>query len=617
MWQEKALTIRQGLDQQPLLPTSSSTKWKLKSARNQPAKLFLLALIAWVTIHWAARIFEFYPREDNHSIPGEISKSGTDNPAYLVQSRHGAVATENRLCSDIGVQILKDGGNALDAAIASALCVGVVNPFSSGIGGGGFMTVRIPPSRPDLSSEVWTVDFREKAPGGANTTMYEKGANSSRFGGLSVAVPGELRGLEEAHRRWGSLPWKQLVLPSVELASGFRVGVELGRRIPWFADLMLTNPDWTDIFAPGGVFLKENEVIRRTNLSRTLLAIANEGADAFYKGPIADSLIRKIQATGGIMTHKDFEDYTVDVYPSLQGSYLGKKIYVPGAPTSGPVLLHMLNVLEHYDFSKRSGVNTHRLVEALKYGFAARTRISDPLYRNDTSVIEEIPTKAFAASVVRNLTDDRTHPPEYYNPEYDVKMDHGTQHVSVVDHDGMATSLTSTINLVFGSQVLDPETGVILNDEMDDFSVPGTPNGFGLWPSPYNYPEPYKKPLSSTVPTIIENPDGSFHLAIGGSGGSIIFGAVFQVLVNLNHWGMNIGEAIESGRLHDQLYPETTIVDSTYPEAMMQELRLRGHNLTVLDVNRVAGVINAVMRDEEGTFYAASDSRKNGIAAGY
>ncbi|EEB89189.1 hypothetical protein MPER_12738, partial [Moniliophthora perniciosa FA553] len=232
---------------------------------------------------------------------------------------------------------------------------------------------------------------------------------------------------------------------------------------------------------------------------------------------------------------------------------------------------------------------------------------------------------------------DRTHTPEYYNPEYDVKMDHGTQHVSVVDYNGMATSLTSTINLIFGSQVLDPETGVILNDEvrnvalmldvmrtemnnlgqMDDFSVPGTPNGFGLWPSPYNYPEPHKKPLSSTVPSIMENSDGSFHLAIGGSGGSIIFGAVFQVLINLNHWGMNIGGAIESGRVHDQLYPETTIVDNTYPEAMMQELRSRGHNLIVLDVNRVAGIVNAVMRDEEGTLYAASDSRKNGIAAGY
>ncbi|EEB97620.1 hypothetical protein MPER_03026, partial [Moniliophthora perniciosa FA553] len=242
--------------------------------------------------------------------------------------------------------------------------------------------------------------------------------SSSQVGGLSVGVPGELRGLEAAHQRWGKLPWKQLVLPSVELAAESRVGIELAKRIPQFPDLMLKNPDWTPVFAPGGVFLKENEILRRTNYSRTLLAIANEGADAFYKGPIADSIIRKIQSTGGIMTQKDLDDYSVNVYPSLQGTYLDKKIYVPKVPTSGP-----------------------------------RTRLSDTLYRNDTELIDEVPTKEFAAAVVANLTDDRTHPPEYYNPIFDSTDDHGTQHVSVIDQNGTAVSLTSTVNLNFGAQI--------------------------------------------------------------------------------------------------------------------------------------------------------------------
>ncbi|ESK94248.1 gamma-glutamyltranspeptidase 1 [Moniliophthora roreri MCA 2997] len=547
------------------------------------------------------------------------SASGTDNPAYFIRSHHGAVAADNRECSDIGVQILKDGGNAVDAAVAASLCIGVVNPFSDGIGGGGFMTVRIPSnSTSNSTSEVWSIDFRETAPAASNTTMFVN--SSSQVGGLAVGVPGELRGLEAAHQRWGKLPWKQLVLPSVELAAGSRVGIELAKRIPQFPDLMLKNPDWTPIFAPGGVFLKENEILRRTNYSRTLLAIANEGADAFYKGPIADSIIKKIQSTGGIMTQKDLDDYSVNVYPSLQGTYLDKKIYVPKVPTSGPVLLHMLNIIEHYDFSERTAVNTHRLVEALRFGFAARTRLSDTLYRNDTELIDEVPTKEFATAIVANLTDDRTHPPEYYNPIFDMTDDHGTQHVSVIDQDGTAVSLTSTVNLNFGAQIMDPETGVILNDEMDDFSIPGgPPNGFGLRPSPFNYPQPQKRPLSSTVPTIIENSDGSLYLAIGGSGGTNILSAVFQNIIYVRDWDMSVGEAIESGRLHDQLYPDQTLVDNTYPEDLVQGLRERGHNVTIRDVNLAssAAAINGVMRNDGGVLFAASDSRKNGIAAGY
>jgi len=179
----------------------------------------------------------------------------------------------------------------------------------------------------------------------------------------------------------------------------------------------------------------------------------------------------------------------------------------------------------------------------------------------------------------------------------------------------MAVALTSTVNLVFGSQILDPETGIIFNDEMDDFSTPGFPNSFGLWPSPYNYPEPGKRPLSSIAPTVIEHSDGSFYVAIGGSGGSRIFGAILQVLLNLD-WGLDVSAAIESGRLHDQLYPLILDADSTYERDILCDLRRRGHNVTVVDVNRVAAVIQGVVQ-HNSTIYAASDSRKNGIAAGY
>jgi len=278
--------------------------------------------------------------------------------------------------------------------------------------------------------------------------------------------------------------------------------------------------------------------------------------------------------------------------------------------------LHMLNILERYNLNEFTGVNTHRLVETMKFGFAARTRISDPVFRNDTATIHEIRTKAFADAIRKNLTDDRTHPAEYYNPLFDMPEDHGTSHVSVIDKAGMAVSLTHTVNTVFASQVLDAETGIILNNEMDDFSVPGTPNAFGLYPSPYNYPEPGKRPLSSTVPTIMENADGSFYLAVGGSGGSLIFTAILQVFLHTLN-GMNLLEAVEYGRLHDQLYPPITIADDIYPENLLDALRERGHNVTVFDINRVSSVVNIVVQEQNGTIFAVSDGRKNGIAAGY
>ncbi|KAF6761173.1 nucleophile aminohydrolase [Ephemerocybe angulata] len=573
-----------------------------KPARRQWRTLALVPPVVLLACLWAAGCpvsLNSWRTERPEPIPGTPR-----NPAYLVKAYNGAVASENRICSDVGVRILKEGGNAVDSVIATTFCIGVVNMFSSGIGGGGFMTVRLPPAAPGAASEVYTIDFRETAPALANETMYRDDPMASRYGGLAVGIPGELRGLEEAHRRWATLPWETLVQPSIEIA----------KRITWYP-FMLHNPDWSDIFAPEGRYLKEGEIIRRTNLSTTLTAIAKGGSDAFYKGPIADSLLEKIRRTGGIMSQSDFLDYKVKVRPALKGTFRGRNVYTSHAPTSGPVLLHMLNLIEHYDLEERTGLNVHRIVEIMKFGFAARTKICDPAFTNSSKRIDEISTKDFAGIIFPNITDDRTHPPEYYNPEFDVKVDHGTSHTSVVDKSGMAVALTSTVNFIFGSQILDPVTGVILNNEMDDFSTPGVPNGFGLYPSPYNYPQPGKRPLSSTVPTILEHEDGSFYLAVGGSGGSQIFPAVFQTLINLD-WGLDASQAVEYGRLHDQLYPLATVADNVYPAQILEDLRERGHNVTVLDVNRVAAVVQLVVQ-QNGTIYAASDSRKNGVATGY
>lgn len=580
-------------------------KPKLQSWRSR-----VTTALAGIILAACCTLF-FWPRSSTPAARVISVPSGTNNPAFLVKAYNGAVSTENQNCSNIGVDVLKDGGNAVDAAVASTLCVGVASMFSSGIGGGGFLTVRVP------GDGVYTIDFRETAPDKANKTMFGKDPLSSLFGGLSVGVPGELRGLQEMHNRWGKLPWSRLVTPSAKLAEGWFVGPELARRLVMFQEFMESDPDWAATFAPRGTILREGEWISRANLSRTLYTIAERGPDAFYTGPIAESLVSKIRETGGVMTLEDFASYKVHVDRAFEGSFRGRKVFTTHPPSSGIVLLHVLNLIERYNFPEEglTGLNFHRFVEALKYGSAARTRLGDPVFIPDHTLIHEIPTHKFADAVAANITDDTTHTYEYYNPVFDVPEDHGTMHLSVVDKDHMAVAVTSTVNLVFGSRVLDTNTGIILNDELDDFSRPGIPNYFGLYPSPYNYPEATKRPLSSTCPTIIENADGTLYAVLGASGGSRIYPAVAQVIAYLDI-GRTISEAIEGPRAHDQLLPPRVDLDSTFPEDLIQALRDRHHNVTVADINGVKAVVQGVVV-QDGVIWAAADSRKNGIAAGY
>lgn len=350
------------------------------------------------------------------------------------------------------------------------------------------------------------------------------------------------------------------------------------------------------------------------------------GLDVFapQQGDIAKSIVNTVQEHGGLLTEKDMRAYRANFAPALRGSWFGRPIWTTHAPTSGPALLSLLNVLQRFDGWRAEGptaLNVHRFLEALKFSFAQRTEIGDPAFLSSeaNARILEIPTAEEADKVRSNITDDRTHPLEYYHPKFDILDDHGTMHLSVVDKHGMAVALTSTVNLIFGSQVMDPHTGVILNDEMDDSSTPGVPNAFGLAPSPYNYPLPGKRPLSSISPAIIEHEDGSFALAIGGSGGSRIFGSVAQTLVNLE-WGADLSEAIEAPRIHHQLLPVQVSVETTYDEHILDALRQKGHEVDYLDINLGIAEVQAVMRDGPGKHakvFAASDSRKNGIAAAY
>lgn len=526
------------------------------------------------------------------------------------------------------------------------------------------MIVRSPTACPSSSSkshcsEHTTIDFRETGPTGSNSTMFKGRPLAARVGGLAVGVPGELRGLEEAHKRWGVLPWERLVKPSIQIAKSSKTSKELERRLKLFGSFMLNDPDWKESFInkDTGSLLVEGDVLKREAYAKTLEKISKNGPGIFYEGEIAKSLVEKVQSKGGILTLKDLKDYKAKVSSALEGSFQGKKVWTTNAPTSGPVLLSLLNILEGFPnyFSKKdglhSGLNNHLLIESMKFSSAQRTEIADPDFLTPHALkrISEISTKREADLKRSNISFDRTHDTDWYQPVYDVKENHGTMHLSVVDKNGMAVALTSTVNLIFGSQVLDPKTGIILNDEMDDNSIPGVPNAFGLYPSPYNYPAegeslseksfvslwyyPHshflflpslpslsgKRPLSSMAPSILENSDGSFYLAIGGSGGSRIFPAIGSVLTNLE-FGLDLSSAIERPRIHHQLLPPQAQIETGYDEDLIESLKSRGHEILMTDIDWALSEVQAVMKVGPGrkqVVYGASDSRKGGIASAY
>ncbi|PWN29763.1 gamma-glutamyltranspeptidase [Jaminaea rosea] len=652
-------------EETPLLspPTATALRRRRSSARRatfvdwgkRPQLLLrgLIGLLALLFVALLVLVFSYRGNAEDSRPPSKpplppLDDRGRLNPPNLLEGKHGAVAAENRQCSEIGTALLQKGGSAADAAVGATLCVGVLNMFSSGIGGGGFALIRAPAPEENPSqagTEHVVIDFREQAPAAAFEEMFHGATEKAKFGGLAVGVPGELKGLEEIWRRWGKLEWEDLLQPSIQLAKEAKVGKELARRLGYFGGFMPEKKEWADIFldAETGGFLKEGDTIRRPAYARTLEAIAQHGAQAFYEGEMAEAMVKKVQAAGGILTTEDLQDYRIEVRKAINGTWLdGRRVWTSPAPTSGPVLLGMMNLLRRLGIEEerhheqhgsqgdkdaaRRALWAHRLVEVFKHGYAARTRLGDPAYLNQSALAEiaQIPTQRRAYQLAKKVDDTRTFPIDHYAPLFDVPEDHGTTHISAVDSSGMAVGITSTVNLIFGSQVMDPETGVIFNDEMDDTSTPGTPNAFGLYPSPYNYPQPGKRPLSSMSPVVIEDAQGRFQVLLGAAGGSRIPTSVLSTLLNMDIKGMDLSQAIEAPRLHHQLLPDVVAVESTFDEYELDEgLRARGHQLKIDDINLGYASVQGVQARRDGkesqevTYLASSDSRKAGWAAAY
>ena len=534
---------------------------------------------------------------------------GTDVCARSQQSSSGLVVADSELASQAGMDILKRGGNAVDAAIATALALSVVDQASSGLGGGGFMVIYRAKDK-----KSFALDFRETAPAASRRELYLKDDKplpaASLTGPLAVAVPGEVAGLFEAHKKFATLPLAVLAAPAIKLAAdGFpldatlRVAIERGvLNLKRFTDL-------GRIYMPNGEVPKVGEPIRQPQLAATIQSIVQQGREVFYRGWIAEAIVDMVKKEGGVMTLDDFKNYKAVWREPLVGSYRGRTVITMPPPSSGGVaLLQMLNVVEGYKFDQfnhNSAPYLHLLGESMKHAFADRAEhLGDPDFVHVP--IRKLTDKSYAAWVRGRISSDKTHGPTYYG-YYNYNGEKGsTTHFSVIDREGNAVACTQTVNTRFGSKLLVPKVGIVLNNEIDDFAIHvETGNVYGLIGNQANSLQPNKRPLSSMSPTIIVNGRRP-EIVVGASGGPRIINATFQTILNLLEFKMPVTAAVESARIHHQWMPDRMSVEVGVAAAAAKELEKRGH---ALRTQSALGVVQAIAWDGL-TMTGAADSRK-------
>ncbi|WP_310489396.1 gamma-glutamyltransferase [Chamaesiphon sp. VAR_69_metabat_338] len=566
------------------------------------------------------------------------------------RSQNGMVASAHPLATQAGVDILRQGGNAVDAAVATTLAISVVEPFSAGIGGGGFMVTK-------MGKDVRSLDFRERAPQKASRNMYldaqgKVRPNASLEGHLAAGVPGTIAGLAAAHQQYGKLPWRTVVAPAIKLArEGFIVSDIYTEQAKSKQKLLASNPAAREIFTRNGKPLQPGERLVQRDLARTLITVARN-PQSFYTGSIALAIDRDMRQNQGLITRADLQAYRPKWREPVCGKFRTYNVCSMAPPSSGGVhLIQILNTIGSTDLAAlgwHSPDALHLLIESMRIAYADRSEyLGDPDF---TKVpVSALINPAYATKRRQEIDPQRASSSKFVRPatpeilkQFDratnrsavgvslvgtrgnsvtrkqspsrLPESQDTSHLNVVDRDRNVVSLTFTVNYRFGAGVVVPGTGILLNDEMDDFALaPGVPNVFGLVGGDKNSIAPGKTPLSSMTPTIVTE-NGKFRLAVGAPGGSTIITTVLQILLNVLEYKMDVGAAVAAGRVHQQWLPDKVNVDPWgFDTATLAELRRRGH---AIEQRGYWGNANAIQQLPDGRLEGAADPRGEGTASG-
>lgn len=532
---------------------------------------------------------------------------------HPVIDNQGMVVSQRKIASEVGAQILKEGGNAVDAAVATGLALAVVLPRAGNLGGGGFMIIHLKEEDRNIA-----IDYREKAPSGAFRDLFldENGnydKKKAQFSLLSAGVPGSVAGFHHALMNYGTLSWEEVLKPAIRLAEeGFEIPHDLANTLASkrYRARLSSNEAAAKVFYKEDKSLyKAGEILVQNDLANTLRQLSEFGPDAFYKGEIAKLIVKEMERNGGLITLEDLSNYQIAERKPLNGQYKDYKIVsMPPSSSGGTHLIQMLNMLEEFPIKEMgfgSAESIHILAEVMKRAYADRSK-----YLGDTDfykVPSSLTSKDYAKSLNAFISKDKITPSDeisagnpfpYESPD--------TTHFSVMDSFGNAVSNTYTLNFSYGSGMMIPGTGMLINNEMDDFSSkPGTPNGYGLLGSEANAIEGNKRPLSSMTPTIIFKNDEPY-MVFGSPGGSRIITTVLQVALNVMDHDMNIAQAVHSPRIHHQWLPEILMIESGFGPDTERLLTEKGYKLYP---SSTMGSVQAIMKEGD-YFYGSADPRR-------
>ena len=544
--------------------------------------------------------------------PPPVSYGVETDIYHPVRAEHGMVATVDALATQVGVDILKQGGNAVDAAVAVGYALAVTHPQAGNLGGGGFMLLRT------KGGKTTAIDFREMAPEKASRDMFldEQGnadSKKSLTSPLASGTPGTVAGFSLALEKYGTMPLNKVIQPAFKLArEGYIVNEALADDLKQYgSEVLPSHENSRAIFwKKDGSLLQKGDRLIQANLAKSLELIAENGPDAFYKGPIADQIAEEMAKSGGLISKADLANYKAVERKPISGEYRGYEVYSMPPPSSGGIhIVQILNILENFDLAKYGfgSADAMQLVaEAEKYAYADRSE-----YLGDPDFVkvpwQALTSKAYAKSLAEKIDVNKARPSSDIKPgklaPYESNQ---TTHFSVVDKDGNAVAVTYTLNTNFGSGIVAGNTGILMNNQMDDFSAkPGVPNVYGLVGGDANAVGPHKRPLSSMSPTIVVK-DGKTWLVTGSPGGSRIITTVLQMVINTVDFGMNVAEATNAPRFHHQWLPDELRVEKGFSPDTLKLLGEKGQKVVVKEA---MGSTQSIMIAPDGTLYGASDPR--------